>query len=75
MLDQFFGTAMKKADMGIDPFNDLAIKFQHEAQYTVRSRVLRPKIDGEISLRHLRVDNATARQMRQASGARTEEIY
>jgi hypothetical protein len=29
--------------------------------------MLRPKIDGEISLRHLRANNATARQMSRAS--------
>jgi hypothetical protein len=49
VLDQLFGAAMKKADMGIGPFNYLAIEFQHEPQHPVRSRMLRSKIDGEIS--------------------------
>jgi hypothetical protein len=37
--------------MGIRPFNDLATEFQHEPQHTpCAAGLLRPKIDGEISL-------------------------
>ena len=35
--------------MRIDALDDLAVELQHEAQYAVRSRMLRPEVDGEIA--------------------------
>ena len=35
--------------MRIDALNNLAVEFQNESQYPVRRRVLRSKIDREIS--------------------------
>src|ERR1700758_3806127 len=32
VLDQLFGATVEEADMGINPLNDLAVKFQHEPQ-------------------------------------------
>src|SRR6202049_457760 len=49
MLDQLFGAAVQEADMGIDSSHYLTIKLQHQAQNTVRSRMLRPKVDGEVT--------------------------
>ncbi len=49
LLDQFFGAAMKQADMRIDAGNHFAVKLQHQTQHAVRRRMLRPKVDGKIS--------------------------
>ena len=49
VLDQFFGAAMKQADMRIDAGDDLAVELQHQAQHAVRGRMLRAKIDRKIA--------------------------
>ena len=48
-LHQFFSAAMQQADMGIDPFNNLTVQFQHQTQNAVRCRVLRAEIDAELA--------------------------
>ena len=50
LLDQLFGAAMQEADMRIDALDDLAVKFEHQAQHAMRGRMLRTEIDGEIAL-------------------------
>ncbi len=42
-------TAVKQADMRIDPRDDFAVKLQHQTQHAVRGRMLRSEIDGEIA--------------------------
>jgi hypothetical protein len=44
---------MEKPDMRIDALHNLAIELEHKAQYTVRRRVLRSEIDGEVAQRSL----------------------
>ena len=61
VLDQLFGATVEEADMGINPLNDLAVKFQHEPQDPVCCRMHRPKIDGEVALGHLRVGDPTVK--------------
>ena len=53
MYDQFLGSAVQQADVRIDALDHLAVELEHEAQYAVRGRVLRPEIDGEIAERRL----------------------
>ena len=48
VLDQLFSAAMEQANMRIDALDNLAIKFQDEAQNAMRRGVLRPKIYREI---------------------------
>ena len=48
-LHQLFGPAMQQPDMGIDPFDDFAVKFQHKAQNAVGGRMLRTKVDVELT--------------------------
>ena len=50
VLDQLLGAAVKQADMRVDALDDLAVELEHEAQYAVRRRVLRPEIDGELAV-------------------------
>ncbi len=50
VLDQLLGAAVQQADMRIDALDNLAIKLQHQAQHTVRGRVLRAEIDRERAL-------------------------
>ncbi len=50
MLDQFFGAAVKQADMRVDPLDHFAVKFEHKAKHAMRGRMLRPEIDGEGAL-------------------------
>jgi hypothetical protein len=40
---------MEKTDMRIDALHNLAIEFEHKAQYAMRRRVLRSEIDGEVT--------------------------
>ena len=47
VLDQLLGAAMQQPDMRIDALDDLAVELQHQAQHTVRRRVLRPEVDVE----------------------------
>jgi len=35
--------------MGIDAGDDFAVKLQHEAQHTVRRRMLRTKVDRKVA--------------------------
>ena len=49
VLDQLFGAAVKQPDMRIDAGNYFTIELQHQTQHAVRRRMLRTKIDGEIS--------------------------
>ena len=48
-LHQLLGAAMQKADMRIDPLDDLAVEFEHEPQHAMRRRMLRPEVDREIA--------------------------
>ena len=48
VLDQFLGAAMQQTDMGIDPFDDLAIQLHHHPQDAVRRRMLGAEVDREI---------------------------
>src|SRR5215470_3126010 len=49
VLDQLFGPAVQKADMWVDPLDDLTVELQYEAQDAVSRRMLGPKIEGEIA--------------------------
>jgi hypothetical protein len=49
VLDQLLRSAVKQSDMRIDAFDDFAVEFKHKPQDTVRCRVLRPEVDGEIA--------------------------
>ena len=49
VLDQLFGAAMQQADMRIDALDHFAIELEHEAQHAMRRRMLRPKVDVEIT--------------------------
>jgi hypothetical protein len=39
--------------MRVDAFDHLAVELEHEAQDTVRRRVLRPEIEREVALRRV----------------------
>jgi hypothetical protein len=41
---------MQQANVRVDAPHNLAIEFQYEAQNSMRCRVLRPKIDGEVAV-------------------------
>ncbi len=49
VFDQFFGAAVQKTYVGIDPLNHFAIEFENEPQYAVGCWMYRPEIDGEIA--------------------------
>src|SRR5262249_14597889 len=49
VLDQLMGASVKKSDVRINPFNNLAVQFKNQAQDAMRRRMLRPKIDRKIS--------------------------
>src|SRR6476660_6209162 len=49
VFDQLLSAAMQQADMRIDTRDDFTVEFQHQTQYAVRRRMLRPEIDGEIA--------------------------
>ena len=49
VLYELLGPAMEQADMRIDALDDLAIEFKHEPQDTMRGRMLRSEIDGEVA--------------------------
>lgn len=40
---------MEQTNMGVHPLNHFAVKLEHQAQNAVRSRVLRPEIDVELT--------------------------
>src|ERR1051325_8132047 len=48
VLDQLFGAAMQKPDMGIYPGDDLAVQVQDQAQHAMRRRMLGAEIDGHL---------------------------
>jgi hypothetical protein len=50
MFDQLLGAAVEQADVGIDSLDHLPIEFEHEAKNTVRRRMLRSEINGEVAL-------------------------
>ena len=47
LLDQLLGPAMEEPDMWNDALHDFAV--EHEAQDSMRRRVLGPKVDGSIT--------------------------
>jgi hypothetical protein len=49
LLDQLLGPAMEDPDIWIDALHDFAVEREHEAQDTMRRRVLGPKVDGSIT--------------------------
>src|SRR5438067_5737980 len=53
VFDQLLRPAVQQADMGIDALYDFAVELEHETQHSVRRRMLRPEIDGEIAKRCL----------------------
>jgi hypothetical protein len=40
---------VQEANVGIDSLNDLAVKLEDEAEDAMGGRMLRPKVDGEIT--------------------------
>jgi hypothetical protein len=40
---------MEDADTGIDPLDHLPVELQHQAQHSVRRRMLRPEIEREVA--------------------------
>ena len=59
VFDELLGAAMEQANVRIDTFHDLAVEFQHEAQYPMGRWVLRSKIDGKLAIggvEHVRLD-------------------
>jgi hypothetical protein len=48
-LHQLFCAAMQKTNMRIHAGNNFAIKFKHKAQNTMRRRMLRAKVDVEVT--------------------------
>src|SRR5690242_19950849 len=49
VLDQFFGAAVQKPDMRIDPLHYFAVELQNQPQNAVSRRMLRPEVDGEVA--------------------------
>ncbi len=49
VLDQLLGAAMQKTDMRIDARDHLAVQFEHQTQHAMRGRMLRTKVDGEVT--------------------------
>jgi hypothetical protein len=49
LLDQLFRATMQEADMRIDTLDDFAVQLQHEAQHAMRGRMLRSKVDREVT--------------------------
>ena len=48
-FDQLLGPAMQQPDVRVHALDHLAIEIEHEAQDTMRRRVLRPEIQREIA--------------------------
>jgi hypothetical protein len=48
VLDQFLSSTVQETDMGIGANNLFAIEFQNQSQHSVRSRMLRAKVDGIV---------------------------
>ena len=48
-LHQLLGAAVQQPDMRVDPLDDLAVEFEHEAQHAVRGRMLRTEVDREVA--------------------------
>jgi hypothetical protein len=48
VLGELFGGAVQQSDVRIGALDHLAVQFQHEAQYTVRGRMLRPEVHGVV---------------------------
>ncbi len=49
VLDELLRAAVKQTDMRIDALDHLAVELEHEAKHTVRGRMLRTEIDGELA--------------------------
>jgi hypothetical protein len=53
MLSQFLGRTMQQSDVWIGTFHHFTIQLQHQAQHTVRSRMLWAKVHRVIfNFRH-----------------------
>lgn len=48
LFGQLFGGAVQQADMRVGALDDFAIHLQHQAQHTVRGRMLWPKVQGVV---------------------------
>ncbi len=48
VLGEFLGGAVQQSDVGIGAFDHLAVQLQHQAQHTMRGRMLRPEVHGVI---------------------------
>jgi hypothetical protein len=48
VLGELFGGAVQQPDVRVGALHDLAIELQHQAQHTVRGRVLRAEVQGVI---------------------------
>src|SRR5690606_25732809 len=73
VLDQLLGAPVQQADMRIDALYQLPVKLQNKPQHTVRRRVHRAEVDGEIadfSLRHW----LSPELLRRAIGSRQSAI-
>ena len=49
VLNQLLGAAMEQPNVRIHALHHLAVELEHEAQHTVRGRMLRAEVDGEIA--------------------------
>src|SRR5262245_4574299 len=49
VLDQLLGAAMQKSNMRINALDHFPVELQYEAQHTVSSGMLWPKVDGEVT--------------------------
>jgi hypothetical protein len=49
VLDQLLGAAVQEADVRIDALDHLAVQLQHQAQHTVRRRMLGTEVDVELA--------------------------
>jgi hypothetical protein len=49
MLDQLFGTAVQKTDVGVNTGDDLTVELEHETQHAMGGRMLWTEIDVELT--------------------------
>jgi hypothetical protein len=59
---------MQKSDMRIDPFDDFAIQLEHQSQHTMRRRVLRAEVNGEVALAGAHTHDRAISPPRMANG-------
>jgi hypothetical protein len=53
LLGELLGRAMQQADMRVGALDHFAVELEHQAQHTMRRRMLRPKVHGVVAnLRH-----------------------